>query len=65
MLQHRYRVGLITEFNTETKMKERLIEFVDQIEAQVETCCAVTMDPEETLELIDRLRELIKEMPDE
>ena len=49
----------------ESKMKERLIEFVDQIEERVLTCCAVTMEPDEVLELIDRLKELIKEMKDE
>jgi len=46
-------------------MKEKLIEFIDQIEEKVLTCCAVTMEPDEVLELIDRLKELIKEMKDE
>ena len=46
-------------------MKEKLIEFIDQIEEKVLTCCAVTMEPDEVLELIDRLKVLIKEMKDE
>ena len=49
----------------ENKMKERLIEFIDQIEEKVLTCCAVTMEPDEVLDLIDRLKELIEEMEDE
>ena len=40
-------------------MKEAL-DILDQIEEQVDTCCAVTMFPEDVLELIDKLRTIIK-----
>ena len=33
---------------------------LDSIEEQVDTCCAVTMFPEDVLELIDKLRTIIK-----
>ena len=44
-------------------MKEAL-EILDQIEEQVDTCCAVTMYPEDVIELIDKLKEKLKEYED-
>ena len=40
-------------------MKEAL-EIVDQIEEQVDTCCAVTMFPEDVIELIEKLRAILE-----
>tara|TARA_R100000005_G_scaffold96334_1_gene82449 strand:+ start:3327 stop:3482 length:156 start_codon:yes stop_codon:yes gene_type:complete len=40
---------------------EEIIEIIDQIEEQVNTCCAVTMYPEDVIELIDKLKEKLKE----
>ena len=34
-----------------------ILEIIDQIEEQVNTCCAVTMYPEDVVELIDKLKE--------
>ena len=42
-------------------MKDEALELLDEIEENVNVCCAVTMDPDEVLELIDKLREIIKE----
>jgi len=36
------------------------LEILDQIEEQVDTCCAVTMYPEDVIELIEKLRLIIK-----
>ena len=44
-------------------MKE-IIEIIDQIEEQVNTCCAITMYPEDVIELIDKLKEKLKEYED-
>ena len=44
-------------------MKEAL-EILEQIEEQVNTCCAVTMYPEDVIELIDKLKEKLKEYED-
>ncbi len=41
-----------------------ILEIVDQIEEQVNTCCAITMYPEDVIELIDKLKEKLKEYED-
>ena len=40
-------------------MKEAL-EILDQIEEQVNTCCAITMYPEDVVELIDKLKVILE-----
>jgi len=39
----------------------RALELLTQIEENVSVCCAITMEPEEVLELIDELRELLED----
>tara|TARA_R100001079_G_C4317935_1_gene97754 strand:- start:135 stop:272 length:138 start_codon:yes stop_codon:yes gene_type:complete len=41
-------------------MKEAL-EILEQIEEQVNTCCAVTMYPEDVVDLIEKLRKILEE----
>ena len=41
-------------------MKEAL-KLLDEIEECVNVCCAVTMEPDEVLVLIDRLRKILEE----
>ena len=41
-------------------MKEEALKLLEEIEENVNTCCAITMEPEEVLELIDKLKEVIK-----
>ena len=36
---------------------EEALKILEQIEEQVNTCCAVTMYPEDVLELIEKLRD--------
>ena len=38
----------------------RALELLTQIEENVSVCCAITMEPEEVLALIDELRELLE-----
>ena len=45
-------------------MKEAL-EILEQIEEQVNTCCAITMFPEDVVELIDKLRTILKKEDDD
>ena len=38
----------------------RALELLEQIEENVSVCCAITMEPEEVLALIDELREILE-----
>ena len=42
-------------------MMKEILEIVDQIEENVDICCAVTMEPDLVADLIDKLREKLKE----
>ena len=37
------------------------IEILDTIEENINMCCAVTMEPDEVLELIDKLKKFLNE----
>ena len=39
---------------------EEAIEILSEIKENVNTCCAITMDPDEVLDLIDKLEEYLK-----
>jgi len=40
---------------------EEALKILEQIEENVSVCCAITMEPDEVLALIDKLREILKE----
>ena len=42
-------------------MKDEALKLLEEIEENVNVCCAITMDPDEVLVLIDKLKEIIKE----
>ena len=41
-------------------MIKKALKLLDEIEANINECCAITMEPEEVLDLINQLRELLK-----
>ena len=41
------------------------LEILEQIEENVNICCAVTMEPDEVLELIDKLKEILEKYKNE
>ena len=43
-------------------MKDKALELLEQIEANVSVCCAITMEPEEVLAMIEELREVINKL---
>lgn len=43
-------------------MKTKALELLEQIEENVSVCCAITMEPEEVLEMIEQLREEISNL---
>tara|TARA_B110000495_G_C22541231_1_gene328268 strand:- start:147 stop:281 length:135 start_codon:yes stop_codon:yes gene_type:complete len=42
--------------------KEEALKILEEIEENVEICCAITMDPDEVLILIDKLKKYINEI---
>ena len=45
-------------------MKEEALELLEEIRFNVGICCAVTMEPEEVEDLIDRLETIILQLND-
>ena len=43
-------------------MKTKALELLEQIEANVSVCCAITMEPDEVLVMIEQLREEISKL---
>ena len=41
--------------------KQEALRILEQIKENVNTCCAITMEPDEVLELIDKLESYINE----
>ena len=39
---------------------EKALELLEQIEENVSVCCAITMEPDEVLALIDELRKILE-----
>lgn len=40
--------------------KEEALEILEEIEENVNTCCAITMEPDEVLVLIDKLKNYLE-----
>ena len=45
-------------------MKEEALELLEEIKSNVSICCAVTMEPDEVEDLIDKLRIIILQLND-
>ena len=43
-------------------MKEEAWELLDLIEENINICCSITMEPDEVLVLVDKLKELIQKL---
>ena len=46
---------------TQKEEFDKAIEILDTIEENINVCCAVTMEPDEVLELVDKLRKFLNE----
>ena len=42
--------------------KEEALQILEEIKENINVCCAVTMEPEDVLELIDKLESYIKNL---
>ena len=49
---------------TQKEEFNKAIKILDTIEENINICCAVTMEPDEVLELVDKLREFLNEQRD-
>ena len=49
---------------TQKEEFKEAIEILDIIEENINICCAVTMEPDEVLELVDKLRKFLNEQKD-
>ena len=43
-------------------MIDDALKILSEIEENIETCCAITMEPDNVLKLIEQLRTIIKEL---
>ena len=50
---------------TQKEEFKEALNIVEQIEENVGICCAVTMDPDDVLELIDKLKKILKKYNNE
>ena len=50
---------------TQKEEIKKALELLEQIEENVSVCCAVTMEPDEVLELIDKLKIILKKYKNE
>ena len=41
-------------------MMEKALEILQEIEENINTCCAITMEPDEVQSLIDELRKILE-----
>ena len=49
---------------TQKEEFDKAIEILDTIEENINICCAVTMEPDEVLVLVDKLRKFLNEQRD-
>tara|TARA_R110000796_G_scaffold183548_1_gene300157 strand:- start:518 stop:706 length:189 start_codon:yes stop_codon:yes gene_type:complete len=54
--------GMMIQMTKPKAMKDKALELLEQIEANVSVCCAITMEPDEVLDLIEELRTIIEEI---
>ena len=50
---------------TQKEEFSKALEILEEIEENVGICCAVTMEPDEVLELIDKLKEILEKYKNE
>ena len=49
---------------TQKEEFDKAIEILNSIEKNINMCCAITMEPDEVLELIDKLKKFLNEQRD-
>ena len=49
---------------TQKEEFKKALDILEQIEENINICCAVTMEPDEVLELVDKLKKFLNEQRD-
>ena len=49
---------------TQKEEFKKALDILEQIEENINICCAITMEPEDVLILIDKLRKILNEQRD-
>ena len=50
---------------TQKEEFKEALKILEKIEENIEVCCSVTMEPDEVLELIDKLKEILEKYKNE
>ena len=50
---------------TQKEEFNKALKILEEIEENVGVCCAITMEPDEVLELIDKLKEILEKFKNE
>jgi hypothetical protein len=61
-VHYQTQLGMMIRMTKLKVMKDKALELLEQIEANVSTCCAITMEPDEVLAMIEELRSTIEEI---
>ena len=61
-MHYQTQLGMMSRTIKLKAMKDKALELLEQIEANVSVCCAITMEPDEVLDLIEELRGIVNEM---
>jgi hypothetical protein len=61
-VDYQTQLGMMTQTIKLKVMKDKALELLEQIEANVSVCCAITMEPEEVLVMIEELRATIENL---
>jgi hypothetical protein len=61
-VDYQAQLGMIIQMTKLKVMKDKALELLEQIEANVSVCCAITMEPEEVLAMIEQLRDEINNL---
>ena len=61
-MHYQTQLGMMSRTIKLKAMKDKALELLEEIEANITTCCAITMEPDEVLELVEQLRDEINSL---
>ena len=61
-MHYQTQLGMMSRTLKLKVMKDKALELLEEIEANITTCCAITMEPDKVLELVEQLRDEINSL---